>query len=294
MPVISIQIYRNSVLWQEELQMNKPGIKIQILKFFSPPVPVILSFRDTSVINTFYLSTVILEKRMEKALIIEDDKDISDLISIHLTDMNMEVDKAFDGKDGLMKALNNHYRFILLDLRLPLLDGFEVCKRIRMEKNNVPVLMITSKTEEIDKVLGLEIGADDYISKPFGIRELIARIKAVLRRAEQNASDPKDKNIKLRFEGLYINVGMRIVEVQGNRIELSPKEFDLLVHLASNPGKTYTRMQLLNQIWGYEFEGFEHTVNSHINRLRAKIEKDMSKPDYIQTTWGVGYKFREE
>lgn len=152
---------------------------------------------------------------MEKALIIEDDRDISELISIHLSDMDLEVDKAFDGKDGLMKALNNHYRFILLDIRLPLLDGFEVCKRIRMEKNNTPILMLTSKAEEIDKVLGLEIGADDYISKPFSIRELIARIKAVLRRYD----------------------------------------ISLLVHLASNLGKTYSRMHLLNVVWGYEFDG---------------------------------------
>lgn len=230
---------------------------------------------------------------MEKALIIEDDKDIAELVAIHLADMGLEVDKAFDGKDGLMKALNNQYRFILLDIRLPLLDGFEICKRLRMEKVSTPILMLTSKTEEIDKVLGLEIGADDYISKPFGIRELLARIKAVLRRydATQNTDDTTEK--EYRFDNLYINVGMRIVELKGKRIELSPKEFDLLIHLAANPGRTYSRMQLLNQIWGYEFEGFEHTVNSHINRLRSKIETNMNEPKYILTTWGVGYKFRE-
>lgn len=174
---------------------------------------------------------------MEKALIIEDDKDISELISIHLSDMELEVDKAFDGQDGLMKALNENYRFILLDLRLPKMDGMEVCKKLRMEKNKTPILMLTSKSEEIDKVLGLEMGADDYISKPFGIRELIARIKAVLRRYDQNQQTKEDDDKELRFDDLYINIGMRIVEVHGQRIELSPKEFDLLVHLASNPGK---------------------------------------------------------
>lgn len=230
---------------------------------------------------------------MEKALIIEDDKDISELVAIHLSDMDLEVDKAFDGKDGLMKALNNPYRFILLDLRLPLLDGFEICKRLRMEKVNTPILMLTSKSEEIDKVLGLEMGADDYISKPFGIRELLARIKAVLRRYDSAQNNHEAEEKELRFDDLYINVGMRIVELNGNRIELSPKEFDLLIYLASHPGRTYTRMQLLNQIWGYEFEGFEHTVNSHINRLRSKIETNMNEPQYILTTWGVGYKFRE-
>ena len=207
--------------------------------------------------------------------------------------MDLEVDKSFDGKDGLMKALNNTYRFILLDIRLPSLDGFEVCKRIRMEKVTTPILMLTSKSEEIDKVLGLEIGADDYISKPFGIRELLARIKAVLRRYDQSLLSKSEEEKEIRFDKLYINVGMRIVEVNGKRIELSPKEFDLLVHLASNPGKTYSRMNLLNKVWGYEFDGFEHTVNSHINRLRSKIEKNMNQPEYILTTWGVGYKFRE-
>lgn len=230
---------------------------------------------------------------MEKVLIIEDDKDISELISIHISDMDFEVDKSYDGKDGLLKALNNVYKFILLDIRLPSMDGFEVCKRIRQEKNNTPILMLTSKSEEIDKVLGLEIGADDYITKPFSVRELIARVKAILRRIEvaQQPKDEKEKQIK--NGNLFINVGMRRVEIGGKRIELSPKEFELLVLLASYPGKTFTRMNLLNRVWGYEFEGFEHTVNSHINRLRTKIETNLDKPEYILTTWGVGYKFRE-
>ncbi|WP_321287665.1 response regulator [uncultured Sunxiuqinia sp.] len=164
---------------------------------------------------------------MGKALIIEDDKDISELISIHLADMNMEVDQAFNGKDGLMKAMNNHYRFILLDIRLPELDGFVICKRLRMEKNNTPILMITSKSEEIDKVLGLEMGIDDYISKPFGIRELLARVKVVLGRTERMPQEENQDEVEIRCEQLYINVGMRIVEMNGERIELSPKEFDL-------------------------------------------------------------------
>ena len=231
---------------------------------------------------------------MEKVLIIEDDKDISELISIHISDMNYEVDTAFDGKAGLLKALNNTYKFILLDIRLPFVDGFEICKKIRQEKINTPILMLTSKSEEIDKVLGLEIGADDYITKPFSVRELIARVKAVLRRVELSKQPvEEDIDFKIKNGDLFINVGMRIVEVGGKRIELSPKEFDLLVLLASNPGKTFTRMSLLNRVWGYEFEGFEHTVNSHINRLRTKIEANLNHPEYILTTWGVGYKFRE-
>jgi len=232
---------------------------------------------------------------MDKALIIEDDQDISNLIAIHLTDMEFEVDKAYDGKEGLLKALNNQYKIIILDIRLPNLDGFEVCKKLRLEKIQTPILIVTSKSEEIDKIIGLEFGADDYITKPFSIRELMARVKAILRRSEiAKQVSQSDENHEIRTDGLYINVTLRIVEVHGKRIELSPKEFDLLVLFASNPGRTYSRVHLLEQVWGYQFEGYEHTVNSHINRLRSKIESNLNAPEFILTTWGVGYKFREE
>ncbi|MEI7525819.1 MAG: response regulator transcription factor [Mariniphaga sp.] len=231
---------------------------------------------------------------MEKVLIIEDDKDIANLIAIHIADLGFEIDKAFDGKEGLLKALNNVYKIILLDIRLPGLDGVEICKKIRQEKNHTPILMVTSKSEEIDKIIGLEVGADDYITKPFSIRELIARVKAILRRAELTQQvKPSDVNEEIKCEGLYINVTLRNVEVYGKRIELSPKEFDLLVLFASNPGRTYTRTQLLDQVWGYQFEGYEHTVNSHINRLRTKIEQNLNEPEFLLTTWGVGYRFRQ-
>ncbi len=231
---------------------------------------------------------------MKKALIIEDDKDIADLIGIHLDDLGFNTDKSYDGNEGLLKVLNNPYDIILLDLRLPGLDGLEVCKKIRLGRINTPILMVTSKSEEIDKIIGLEIGADDYITKPFSIRELIARVKAIMRRSELTLQiKPDDANHEIKSEGLYVNVAMRIVEVHGKRIELSPKEFDLLVLFASNPGRTYTRIQLLDKVWGYQFEGYEHTVNSHINRLRSKIEHNLNEPEFILTTWGVGYKFRE-
>lgn len=232
---------------------------------------------------------------MEKALIIEDDRDIADLIAIHLTDLNLKVDKSFDGREGLLKALNDSYGIILLDIRLPGLDGIELCKKIRLAKIQTPILMVTSKSEEIDKIIGLEMGADDYITKPFSIRELIARVKAILRRSELTHQDKTGDAIReINHEGLHINITLRIVEVYGKRIELSPKEFDLLILFASNPGRTYTRTQLLDQVWGYQFEGYEHTVNSHINRLRSKIELNLNQPEFILTTWGVGYKFREE
>lgn len=231
---------------------------------------------------------------MEKVLIVEDDADISELISIHLKDMGYDTDKSFEGKEGLLKALNNNYKLIILDIRLPGYDGFEICKKLRSEKNTTPILMVTSKSEEIDKILGLELGADDYITKPFSIRELIARVKAITRRIEMTSTNnDKTDDREIRYDNFYILTGKRIVEVYGKRVELSPKEFDLLVLLSSNPGKTYTRMQLLNMIWGYDFEGFEHTVNSHINRLRSKIEKDANQPEFILTTWGVGYKFKD-
>ncbi len=231
---------------------------------------------------------------MEKALIIEDDKDIADLIAIHLADLGFNADIATDGVEGLLKVLNNTYRIILLDIRLPGLDGMEICKKIRLERINTPILMVTSKSEEIDKIIGLEIGADDYITKPFSIRELIARVKAILRRTDLTQQTVANgANEEIKGENIYINITLRNVEVHGKRIELSPKEFDLLVLFASNPGRTYTRTQLLDMVWGYQFEGYEHTVNSHINRLRSKIEQNLNEPEFILTTWGVGYKFRE-
>ena len=229
---------------------------------------------------------------MKKLLIIEDDPEIIKLLRIHLEDHIYKVDVAENGKTGLKKALENDYDLILLDLTLPEIDGVDVCKNLRVHKNT-PVIMLTARSEEIDRVLGLEIGADDYITKPFSIRELLARVKAVLRRIGQLGSSD-DKDSKLNFEKLEIDVEKRKITVDGKRIELSPKEFELLLLMASNPGRNYSRGELLNMIWGYNFEGYEHTVNSHINRLRAKIESDMANPTYILTTWGVGYKFNED
>ncbi|MDO6820323.1 MULTISPECIES: response regulator transcription factor [Zobellia] len=229
---------------------------------------------------------------MKEILIIEDDPEIIKLLEIHLTDLIYKTSKAMDGAQGLLMALNHDYDLILLDLTLPSMDGVEICKKLRAEKNT-PVIMLTAKSEEIDRVLGLEIGADDYITKPFSIRELLARIKAVMRRTD--AQQVKEENTAtIGYEGLFIDIDKRKVLLNDKKIELSPKEFELLVLMASNPGRNYSRTELLNMIWGYNFEGYEHTVNSHINRLRAKIESDMANPTYILTTWGVGYKFNED
>ena len=230
---------------------------------------------------------------MKKVLIIEDDREISDLLQIHLRDFDCDVTKAFDGRTGLNMVLGNSFDLIILDVMLPELDGFEVCKEVRKRENYTPVLMLTSKSEEMDKVLGLEFGADDYITKPFGIREFIARVNAVFRRSEVN-SKVENELKSLDFKSLKIDGAKRIVLKDKNRIELTPKEFDLLYLLASSPGKTYSRVNLLNQIWGYQYGGYEHTVNSHINRLRTKIEKDINNPVYILTTWGIGYRFNDQ
>nr|WP_299342615.1 response regulator transcription factor [Allomuricauda sp.] len=233
---------------------------------------------------------------MKKVLIVEDDAEIVRLLEIHLTDLGCKVICAQQGDEGLRKAINENPDLIILDVMLPEMDGIEVCQKIRANNITSPIMMLTARSEEIDKVLGLEVGADDYLTKPFSVREFIARVKAIFRRQKMEETSPASTtNPKLmQFDVLSINIEMRKVLLDGQKVELSPKEFELLVLLSSNPGKSFDRTQLLNMIWGYDFQGYEHTVNSHINRLRSKIEPDMSNPKFILTTWGVGYKFNEE
>ncbi len=232
---------------------------------------------------------------MKSVLIIEDDKNIVDLLDIHLKDLNCRTSVAFDGQTGLDKALGEKYDLIILDIMLDKIDGLEICRRIRANEITTPVLMLTAKAEEIDRVLGLETGADDYLTKPFSVREFIARVKAIFRREKiLKEQISKDNKKTLKYGELFIDPDKRKVLLGDKRVELTPKEFDLLFLLASNPGRSYTREQILSLVWGYEFDGYEHTVNSHINRLRAKIEPDISKPRYILTLWGVGYRFSDE
>ncbi len=229
---------------------------------------------------------------MRNVLVVEDNKTISDLLEIHLKDLECKVTKIEDGLVALDKALNEQFDLIVLDIMLPSLDGIEICKEIRKENNYTPILMLTSKSEEIDKVIGLEMGADDYLTKPFSIREFIARVKAIFRRVSALAQENTNNNL-LSFNGLIIEPNKRKVTVNNKVVKLTAKEFDLLFLLASNPGKIYSREQLLNIIWGYQYQGYDHTVNSHINRLRGKLEDDLSQPKYIITSWGVGYKFND-
>ena len=223
---------------------------------------------------------------------VEDDRDIAHLLEINLRDDGYEVDVVYDGVDGLNAALSDKYDLIVLDLMLPGVDGLELCRNVRERVPHVLILMLTAKSSELDRVVGLETGADDYLSKPFGIRELQARVKALLRRKERLATTPEATDAdELHAGELAIYLDRREVHLGDREVSLTAKEFDLLVQFAQHPGKVYTRTQLLDQVWGYGYDGFEHTVNSHINRLRAKIEQDPAEPTYIQTVWGVGYKF---
>lgn len=235
------------------------------------------------------------KKSPEKILIIEDDKEIADLVCLHLKDLNFQTMQCSDGQSGLEVALNEQFDLIILDLMLPVLDGFEICRRLRSNKSYVPILILTSRTEEMDRVLGLELGADNYLTKPFSIRELLARVKAILRRVESIAvlSDHNVADKPVSFGELEIDMGKRKVSLAGKTVELTVKEFDLLKLFASNPGRAYSRENLLNLVWGYSFEGYDHTVNSHINRLRLKIENDPANPRFIKTVWGFGYRFAE-
>lgn len=232
---------------------------------------------------------------MKNVLVIEDDKEIVNLLEIHLKDISCNVVKAYQGYDGLDIALRDPIDLVILDINLPDIDGIEVCQKIR-SKSQVPIIFLTARSEEIDRVLGLEIGADDYITKPFSVREFIARVKAIFRRSQRldHATEQAASTTLLQYGELAIDIEKRKVTLQGEAVYLSPKEFELLVLMASKPGRSYSRSDLLRLIWGYDFTGYEHTVNSHINRLRSKIEKNMNSPLYIKTTWGVGYRFNED
>ncbi len=225
-------------------------------------------------------------------LIIEDDLDLSELIKIQLTDQHFQAEQVTNGIEALERALKNNYDLIILDVMLPGMDGFEICKRIRTENSQIPILMLTAKAEEIDKVMGLEFGADDYLTKPFSIRELTARVKALLRRSSQSTPGISETD-NLVFSDLKIFPKKRMVQLGSNTIDLTLKEFELLMLFAKNPGRAYSRQELLDIVWGYQYNGYSHTVNSHINRLRSKIEEDPSAPRFIQTVWGMGYKFSE-
>lgn len=232
--------------------------------------------------------------QQRSVLIVEDERDIAELVALHLRDADFATTIANDGHAGMRAACGRSWDLIILDIRLPGPDGLTICRALRENRNYVPILMLTSKTTELDRVLGLELGADDYLSKPFSVSELVARVKAILRRVEASVqvNNVQHKSLEeyLQVGDISIDTATREVLIKQQTVDLTAREFDLLLHFAQHPGRVFNRAQLLDQVWGYGHDGYEHTVNSHINRLRAKIEQDPAAPQCIVTVWGVGYK----
>ena len=224
-------------------------------------------------------------------LVIEDDNDLAALVRLHLQDLGCAVKTVADGAAGLAAALERgSWSLVVLDLGLPRVDGLEICRRLRLSGGYTPILMLTARAAEHHRVLGLETGADDYLTKPFSVVEFGARVKAILRRAER-LSGPSSTGRFLRIGDLQVDLDQRIARRAGVSLDLTAKEFDLLAHFMRHPSRVFSRAQLLDQVWGTTHDTFEHTVNSHINRLRSKIEPNPTKPRYIVTVWGVGYRF---
>jgi len=228
-----------------------------------------------------------------RVLVVEDDPDIGRLVSLQLAELNCESRLMTDGVSALAEAEAGRYDLLILDLMLPRLDGLEICRRLRAQSRYTPILMLTAKSSELDRVLGLELGADDYLTKPFSMLELAARIKAIFRRADHLSAAAAPAQVLIEAGELHIDLQRHSASIKGQPLDLTAKEFELLTYFARSPGRVFTRMQLLDQVWGYSHSGYEHTVNSHINRLRNKIERDPAHPDFIETVWGVGYRFRE-
>ncbi|MCR5262592.1 MAG: response regulator transcription factor [Clostridiales bacterium] len=235
--------------------------------------------------------------RKKKILIVEDEKNIAQMLAFNMTAAGYDYDIAYDGEIGLDKALNIDFDLILLDIMLPKMDGFEVCRRIRAKKST-PIIIVTAREEEIDKILGLDLGADDYVTKPFSIKVLLARVKSNIRRAagelvlDQSGSSPSqpDDQQTIKIRDLVIDCARYQVTIRGETILLTKKEYELLLHLAKNPGKVFSREELLEEVWGYEgFYGDLNTVDVTVSRLRSKLEADSSKPEYLFTKRTMGY-----
>jgi two-component system OmpR family response regulator len=222
-------------------------------------------------------------------LVVEDDKALVEVLSYHLSKEGYKVVTAFDGGQALEMARKSRPNIMLLDVMLPKMDGFQVCRILRKE-TTVPILMLTAKDSEIDKIVGLEIGADDYLTKPFSMRELVARIRAMLRRSEMVETQPSGSAVPIRVGVLEIDTARRRVSVQGSAVKLTTKEFDLLLFLAENKGIVFSREHLLEKVWGYDYAGDTRSVDVHIRWLREKIETNPGKPEYLITVRGVGYK----
>ena len=227
----------------------------------------------------------------KKILLVEDDQDIATLLRLNLQDEGYQIVHESDGHQALAQLEKQVWDAVILDLMLPGVDGLEICRRIRQMTRYLPVIIISARTSETHRVLGLEMGADDYLPKPFSVLELIARVKALFRRQEAMGQNIRMEGGLIACHGLNIDPLSREVRLRGELIELTPREFDLLYWFARHPGEVFSRLSLLDRVWGYQHEGYEHTVNTHINRLRIKIEHDPAEPEIILTVWGKGYKF---
>lgn len=228
----------------------------------------------------------------KRLLVVEDDADMAGLLVASLRDEGYEVDAAADGEAALAALATRTYALLLLDIMLPGVDGLEICRRVRAGPVYTPIIIVSSKSAEVQRVVGLEMGADDYVAKPFSLAELLARVRAVLRRVDALTRPVSgDDSAVITTDGLRLDAASRSAVLEGRPLALTAREFDLLYFFARHPDRIFTRLELLNQVWGYNHDGYEHTVNSHINRLRAKVETDPANPARILTVWGVGYKF---
>ncbi|GAB3369716.1 response regulator transcription factor [Lysobacter rhizosphaerae] len=234
-----------------------------------------------------------MPRPVKRVLIVEDDAHIAELLRLHLRDEGFEVVHAADGNEGLRLLEEGGWDALVLDLMLPGVDGLEICKRARAMARYTPIIITSARSSEVHRILGLELGADDYLAKPFSMLELVARVKALLRRVEAMAHNARIDSGVIELHGLRIDPVARVASIEGQALELTPREFDLLHFFARHPDQVFSRMDLLNQVWGYQHDGYEHTVNTHINRLRAKIEADPAHPRRILTMWGRGYKFAD-
>jgi DNA-binding response OmpR family regulator len=226
-----------------------------------------------------------------RLLVIEDDPDIAEMLRVNLRDEGFTVEHAADGTTGLARIETESFDLVVLDLMLPGIDGLEICRRIRTQQDYTPLVITSARSAESHRIVGLELGADDYLTKPYSVFELAARIRALFRRVDRLREQAASPTVEIIHIGdLRLDVAAREVSTNGRPIVLTPREFDLLFFFARHPNRVFTRLELLNQVWGYGHDGYEHTVNSHINRLRAKIEADPSSPTCIVTVWGVGYK----
>jgi DNA-binding response OmpR family regulator len=227
----------------------------------------------------------------KRVLIVEDDAHIAELMRMRLREEGYAIEHAADGHAGLRLLQAGGWDALVLDLVLPGVDGLEICRRAREMTRYTPIIITSARSSEVHRILGLELGADDYLAKPFSVLELVARVKALLRRSDALARRARLESGTLELPGLYIDPLAREVRVGGRPIELTPREFDLLYFLARHPGRVFSRTDLLNHVWGSRHDGYEHTVNTHVNRLRVKVEADPGMPRRILTVWGRGYKF---